>query len=455
MAKKWLEIPAVSLLILALAILSTYPLLLHFDTGLPYAPFGGPTAWNRSGDQMQLLYWFWLVKENFMGAVPFDSNPFEFNMPIAYETSGLNTIPLAFLYMLFSPFGDVTAYNCTVISSYVLAGVFMYLLVRLYTGSRVGALLAAIIFTFAPSRMIGLTAGHAYGLLFFCYPFILFFLEKGIQSKKIRYGLLSGICLICLAMVEPHLIYYICVFLGIFIPVRILALFPVHGNTPSINQTSSMSVFSWSTFRSLLIIWGGGLAVVLYVQVLFACRDHEQLFNPFFWWVVGVYPFIPVLLSLCFTAVYQRLSSLNFRESLAVEAGSLLPLFSFILLSVLLRWYKPVETGVLLTATLLTVLGMKVWLLRYVLVSMLKVLVTGIWERKKEIWPVLPLIFSMGGIVYWIASSKVDKIASTIADGGRTLRDVDYIRHTCLICLYRQALFILELYLLYLLAGFF
>lgn len=170
MFKKSLEITLVVLLMLVLAAVSTYPLAQYFDQGIPYAPYGGPLGWNRTGDMVQLLFWFWLVKENFMGNVPFDSNPYEFNMLMAHETSGLNTIPLAFLYMLFSPLGDVTAYNCTIISSYVLTGLFMYLLVRLYTGSRGGALLAAIIFTFAPSRIHGVSSGHGYGFLFFCIP---------------------------------------------------------------------------------------------------------------------------------------------------------------------------------------------------------------------------------------------------------------------------------------------
>ena len=256
MVKKWWEILAVFLLLLLLAIISTYPLILYFDTGIPYSPFGGPKVWNRSGDQIQLMYWFWLVKENFLGTIPFDSNPFEFNMGYPHETSGLNTIPLAFLYMLFSPLGDVTAYNCTIISSYVLAGLFMYLLVRLYSGSRTGALLAAIIFTFAPSRIRGFTAGHGYGFLYFCYPFILYFLEKGIRSKKIRYGIISSIGLIGLSMLEPHLIYYICIFLGVYIPIRVISLLPVY----QLNKNDPGECFSSRLFLNpVLFLWGAGL----------------------------------------------------------------------------------------------------------------------------------------------------------------------------------------------------
>ncbi|MBN4065392.1 hypothetical protein JYT85_01950 [Desulfocapsa sp. AH-315-G09] len=424
MVKKWWEILAVFLLMLALAIISTYPLVLYFDTGIPYSPFGGAKVWNRSGDQMQLLYWFWLVKENFTGAIPFNTNPYEFNMVLDHETTGLNTVPLAFLYMLFSPLGDVAAYNCVIISSYVFAGVFMYLLVRLYTNSKTGALLAAIIFTFAPSRINGFAAGHGYGFLYFCYPFILYFLEKGVQSTKIRYGFLSGIGLIFLSMLEPHLIFYIMVFLGIYVPVRVVALFPVQGDSVLPRAVPGRGALSWSIPRSLFILWAAGAAVVVYVQFLFFCRDQDPFFTPVFWWVLGIYPFIPVIFSLCLAAVYQRLSFLSFSESLSVESGSLTPLFLLIPLSLVSYFYRPVETGVLVGIIFVVIIGMKLVLLRQYLFSMLKSLVDGMWSKRRSIYPLIPVICCMGLIVYRIVSTKAKKIDSTIAAGGRTLDDV-------------------------------
>ena len=423
MVKKWWEILAVFLLMLALAIISTYPLVLYFDTGIPYSPFGGAKVWNRSGDQMQLLYWFWLVKENFTGAIPFNTNPYEFNMVLDHETTGLNTIPLAFLYMLFSPLGDVAAYNCTIICSYVLSGLFMYLLVRLYSGSRTGALLAAIIFTFAPSRISGLAAGHGYGFLYFCYPFILYFLEKGIRSKKVRYGIISSIGLIGLSMLEPHLIYYICVFLGVYIPIRVISLLPVY-------KPNEIDIGTFSSARpivsSFILLLGAGVAITIYAQTFFYCRDHVVFFTPTFWWVITLYPLMIVLISLCFAAIYQRLSRFNFQESLAIEATSLLPVFLFVPLAVLACYRPPVNTGVLVMASLVAVIGMKVYLLRSHLVLMLKVLGRGMWETRRTIIPALPLVFSMGGIVYWMVASKVERVAPTIAGGGRTLADVGF-----------------------------
>lgn len=420
MVKKWWEILAVFVALLILAVVSTYPLILHFDTGIPYSPFGGVTVWNRSGDQIQLMYWFWLVKENFLGhVVPFDSNPFEFNMAEPYETSGLNTIPLAFLYMLFSPLGDIFAYNSTIISSYLLSGVFMYLLVRLYSGSRVGALLAALIFTFAPSRIKGFTAGHGYGLLYFCYPFIFYFLEKGIQSRKIRYGLISSIGLIGLSMLEPHLIYYICVFLGLYVPVRVIALLPENTDIYVHIQRESRS-----KRISLFCILGAGVAVTVYSQLFFSVKDHVAFFTPVLMWILVLYPFLFLIISLCLSTLYQRLSNLSFQESLWIEAKSLLVLYLFWPLN-LFHGDEPVlNTDFLVFGSLAIVVLLKLWFLRRHLYNMLSVLLKGILAQRKSVFPILPIVLSMAGIVKWMASSKVERVAETIASGGRTLGDV-------------------------------
>ena len=131
--KKVLETTIVSLIMTGLALISSFPLIKNFTTGIPWSAFRGDLSWSlleRPGDHLQLYYFFWLVKQNILGHVPLNANPYEFNM-LGGQTAGndgFTTAPLAFISFLFSPLGDVTAYNCTIIASYVLAGVFMYLL---------------------------------------------------------------------------------------------------------------------------------------------------------------------------------------------------------------------------------------------------------------------------------------------------------------------------------------
>lgn len=164
---------------------------------------------------------------------------------------------------------------------------------------------------------------------------------------------MSGVGLICLAMLEPHLIYYICVFLGVYIPVRIVALFPLAEiEEGDLSRKAGNSFPSWSTAQSILLIWGVGVAAIGYAQILFACRDQDQLVPQFFWWMLAIYPFIPVLLSLFLASVYQRLSPVSFRQGLAVEAMSSLPLYLALVLFGVTCIYRPVNTT-LVVATLL------------------------------------------------------------------------------------------------------
>ncbi|GAB4332623.1 MAG: hypothetical protein Kow0089_00610 [Desulfobulbaceae bacterium] len=421
MGRRGWEVCGVIVLMLGLGLVSTWPLALHFDTGIPYSSFGGPRVWNRSGDQVQLLYWFWLVKENFLGHVPFDSNPFEFNTGVPHPSSGLNTIPLAFLFMLFSPLGDVTAYNCTIITSYVLTGTFMYLLANLWSGSRAGALLAAVIFTFAPGRVSGLGAGHGYGWLYFCYPFVFYFLEKGIRARRMLYGIVAAGGLVFLAMLEPHLIYYLCVFLGLYIPVRIISLFPARERGAGM---PAGGIPPWPARFSLLLLWGSAAAALVYGQALFHYRDHEPLFPAAFWWALAAYPILPVLGGVLFAELLRRLAPLDLRQGLAVAAGSLLPLYLLVPLAVLPRLGRPPETTTVVVVMALLVTLSGCFLLRRVARDMGATLVRGIRGQAGALLAMLPVLLAMGGVTAWILASKLNRVAATIAAGGRRLDDV-------------------------------
>lgn len=420
MAKKASEVLAIVLILFSLALVSTYPLIQHFDTAIPYAPFGGEEVYNRSGDQIQLLYWFWLVKENLTGSVePFHSNPFEFNMVHPHESSGMNTVPLAFIYYIFSPFGDIAAYNCTIIFSYILTGLFTYLLVKQFTRNRIGALFAASIFTFAPIRIIGIAAGHAFGLLFFCYPFILYFLEKGIREGRILYGIFSGAGLIFLSMVEPHLIYYICIFLAVYIPFRIITLSAVVEHPYSIHAWKSKSVF----LSSLMIVLAG-CSATFFAQIVFFNRGLTPLLPATFFWALLAYSVLLLLISLSFTVVYQWLTELDFARSLRVEAISYLPLIALLLFIWIPVKGIQVNSDLVVYSVCGAIFFLKVVGLRKHIGSMAKHYMYSMWQNKRRVLPIVPLLFSMLGIVYWMALSKVKQVQSTIAGGGRTLSDV-------------------------------
>ncbi len=366
MQTRWYEIVTVSLLFIIIGLFSTYPLVQYFDIAIPFGAFQDTLHWNKTGDQIQLLYWFWLVKENLLGNVPFDTNPYEFIMPVQHATTGLNTFPFAIIYTLFSPFGDIAAYNCTILTSYVLSGLFMYLLVRLYNGNRPGAIIAAIIFTCAPSRVNSIAGGNLTGFLFFLYPWIIYFLEKGMKSRKIRYGLFSALGLIVLSILEPHLLYY------------------------------------------------------LFIFFIYA----DNLFTTFSPWIFTIYPLIIVFSAILLALLLQRVIQINFKKALMSCSIIVVPLYLFLPGSIYITSGGVFSTNILLTLVCLTMIVCGLFTLRKNLLQIAISVYATISTNRKKLYPAVPLLLTICYIVYWLPKAKTAKFSSTIAAGGRTLHDV-------------------------------
>ena len=214
---RWRELAAVFVLFTLLGLVYTYPLVWYFSTGIPTTRFparGLETTWMEPGDNLQLYYWFWLMKDNLIGGSSLFTNPYEFDVTpvLPPQRYGFYQFPLSLLFVLFSPFGGAFAYNSMVILSFPLAALAMYLLVRLYTDRRGAAVIAALIFALAPFRVTELLGGHSNGFLFFLFPLTLYSYEMGLRTRGVVFGLLAGLCLVSLALTDFHLLYYLLLF---------------------------------------------------------------------------------------------------------------------------------------------------------------------------------------------------------------------------------------------------
>lgn len=100
--------------------------------------------------------------------------------------------------------GLIGTYNLLTIASFVLSGVSMYVLAREVTGSRAGAFVAGLIFTFAPGRTIRLV-GHFLLLQTVWLPLYVLFLLRLIRRPQLRSALGFGLSLamVCLS----HMLY--------------------------------------------------------------------------------------------------------------------------------------------------------------------------------------------------------------------------------------------------------
>ncbi len=213
------------LALLVLAGVHTHPLWRYLATGIPYGYHvvpGFEVVPLMPGDHLQFLYWCWLLGDNLLGHSAWLSNPYEFNTFLSAGMPGFANFPLSLLYLLFWPLGLVGAYNALVFTSYLLAGLAAYALAHEVLEDRLAALPAALVYALLPFRAAQTLSGHLYGFAAFLVPLTLWCLERGLKRRSWAWGLGAGVCLLAMARMEGHLIYYTALLLGLYLPLRLL-----------------------------------------------------------------------------------------------------------------------------------------------------------------------------------------------------------------------------------------
>ena len=162
-----------------LSVLLTYPLVWQLGSKIP-----GPPA---PGDNLEYLFKTWWFKHalfELSPATPF-FNPdafYPFGYPVTLsETTLSNTIPALPLTLLL---GEVAAYNITLLTSFVLSALGMYLLVFGWTRSPMAAFISGVIFAFCPYRLSHMGAGHLPLMGTQWLPFLFLFLERMVVHRR-------------------------------------------------------------------------------------------------------------------------------------------------------------------------------------------------------------------------------------------------------------------------------
>jgi len=153
---------------------------------------GGVPGWE--GDNLYYVHSMWWWKH-----APFELHTSPFFDPESFYPAGrengrseltvTNTIPAIPITWLFGP---VAAYNVMVLLSFVSTGFFTYLWVRQLTGRRDAGILAGTIAAFMPMRFAHLP-GHLPQMTTQWIPLSLYALERFLQSRTIRGGVLLGL----------------------------------------------------------------------------------------------------------------------------------------------------------------------------------------------------------------------------------------------------------------------
>ncbi|HZJ18043.1 MAG TPA: hypothetical protein VFD45_00280, partial [Patescibacteria group bacterium] len=178
-----------------------------------YSEFAGPVKNNAMSDIVSQIYpWKTLIIGLYkMGEFPL-WNPYNFSgMPLLanYQSAALSPFNLLFFAL---PFID--AWNVLILLQPLLAGLFMYILIRAYGLSRLSALVSSISFMFCGFITVWMGYGTlGYAILYL--PLAFFAIEKFLKIRKKRFLALLSLS-IFLSFVSGHFQISIYFFITVF-----------------------------------------------------------------------------------------------------------------------------------------------------------------------------------------------------------------------------------------------
>jgi hypothetical protein len=406
----WRTCLLMALAVLGLALVQTHPLWLHAAEGIPYGyrvvP-GYELVPSMPGDHLQFLYWCWLLGDNIFGPSSMLTNPYEFNTFLTPNgLPGFANFPFSIFYVLFSPLGQAPAYNALVLISYLLSGLAAYGLAIQVLRDKTAAIPAGIIFAILPFRAAQVLSGHLYGFVAFLLPMMLYCLERGWRQASWLWGAGAGACLVVMSLMEPHLVYYSSLFVGIYVPLRLL----LHHQEREL-QTGGV-------LDALMVIAGGlGAGVMGHVAQV---RGGGDFFSSGSLVALGQSLGIYVVMALCawllLSWLVTSLSLLPLAKARKILARGFLPLAGLVLYAVQLKFDLPYLGSILIGLAL--GLGLywtlpQIWPLRRAPKSLGKA-----WL------PVVPLIIGLGLAAGRMIMVKASSFDQSIAGQGRGLHEV-------------------------------
>ena len=191
---------------LLLTIAATWPLTRGLSRDVPW-DLGDPllVMWILAWDCEQLLRLLGGDVSRIAGF--FDANIFHpAPLTLAYSEHLIaQAVQILPVYALTG--NPILAYNILFLSTWVLSGFGMYLLVRELTGSAVAAFVAGLMFAFAPYRVP--QSGHLHVLSSQWMPFVLFGLRRYFDSRR-RLPLVGAALALVLQCLSSG--YYLCSF---------------------------------------------------------------------------------------------------------------------------------------------------------------------------------------------------------------------------------------------------
>jgi len=199
---------------LVLWMVIAWPLPRVFNRAIPYTNFNQETLSVRpltSGDQLQLLYHFWLGTDAVAGQSPLFHNVYEFNLgdDSVRLQPDLYYMPFSLVYGAMAPWaGHAVGWNAAGMASVLIGIVFLGLLARRYTESWMAAGLALLVAAVFPYRWITLFTGSPTGFAMAFPPMLAYGLDRAVRDRSFSGGLLAGLALFCSYATDLHTFYF-------------------------------------------------------------------------------------------------------------------------------------------------------------------------------------------------------------------------------------------------------
>lgn len=398
----------VALLVLALTLLSTRPLTEYFSQGIPYQryPLEGWELYPLvTGDHMQFYYWLWVLADNVFGPSAFWTNPYEFNTFLSAGVPNYANFPWSLAFLSFIGFGPVKAYNLQLILSYVLTGLAAYALARQMLGSRWAALPAVLAMTFLPLRQALALGGHLYGFVVFLFPLALWCLERGWARRSWRWGAGAGLCLLAMGFMEPHITYYSALFLGAYVPLRLVLM---GGKRADAGDAGHGSQMLWPL--------AGGLGLGLAAHLALVLRTGAGL------WSMGLVqgPVIYTLLALGAWLLLAALARAFFGLSQSSARGLISRTMAPLALTPLMG--LKLWLGVPYLGSLVLV-GVAAWSLVILVQGLRGVSRQWSWPKGALI-PLWPMVVGFGLAVVKLMMLKAHTLDTSVAAHGRGIGEI-------------------------------
>lgn len=199
-----------------LSVIYTWPLILHFNEAI----FGIWGNRNRyGGDMFSSIYSYWLIKyliQNHLSIFknPLTIFPFGASGSYAYGLRPIGEVLVGYVMTILS--NEKVTYNFMIFSSFILSGIVVFLIVWKLTKNYWASLISGFVFSFSPYHLY-VSCGWAELCQIYLFPLYFFCLLKANETKKLIWGIISGLLFAYICLYVLYYGYFAGVATGIFV----------------------------------------------------------------------------------------------------------------------------------------------------------------------------------------------------------------------------------------------